>query len=145
MLLKRDTLADMFSLITFSFFTGMAIELLIAGLSFAQSLQSRLLSIPVNMILGRPYGLYRNWIMKKGRAHKGGTVRLALLDMLAYVTFQIPAYSMLVISTGASAEQVLSACIGQVGSFILLARPYGLYMQGFRTLFSEKTIVQQAI
>ena len=67
MSIKRETLADTFALITFGLVVGMAVEILVAGLTIDQSLQSRLLSVPVNMIIARPYGVYRDWMMGYSR------------------------------------------------------------------------------
>ncbi len=132
MAIKREVLADIFALITFSLVTGLFIEIMIAGLSIEQSMMSRLLSIPVNLMIARPYGLYRDWIMCKGRASGASQLRLTFLDVIAYVTFQLPVYAGLVASAGASVDQIVVACAMQVGGFVLLARPYGLYLQGCR-------------
>ena len=59
MSIKRETLADTFALISFGLVIGMLVEILVAGLTIEQSLQSRLMSIPVNMLIARPYGIYR--------------------------------------------------------------------------------------
>lgn len=111
MFFNRAMIADVFAMITFSLVVGMSVELL-AGLSLEQSVMSRLLSIPVNLIIARPYGLYRDWMMLRGRVWKGGFVRLTLLDALAYLSFQTPVYAVLVASTGAGLDQVLAACAG---------------------------------
>ncbi|QLJ33917.1 L-alanine exporter AlaE, partial [Serratia marcescens] len=42
----------------------MAIEVLISGMSFQQSLSSRLLSIPVNILIAWPYGRYRDLFIR---------------------------------------------------------------------------------
>ena len=106
MVLNRDMLADTFAMITFGIVVGMSVELL-AGLTFEQSLQSRLMSIPVNLLTARAYGLYRDWLIRRGSFMGNGFIQLTLLDALAYLTFQIPLYASLVLSTGASMEQLL--------------------------------------
>lgn len=128
MTIKKDMLADTFALITFSLVAGMVIEIWIAGLSLEQSLVSRLLSIPVNLLIARPYGLYRDWVMSRA-PFAGGPLGNTVLDIIAYVSFQLPVYALLVASAGASAEQLILACAMQVGGFVFLARPYGLYLQ----------------
>ncbi|WP_268648076.1 L-alanine exporter AlaE, partial [Escherichia coli] len=55
----RSAAADTFALVVYCFIAGMAIEVLISGMSFQQSLSSRLLSIPVNILIAWPYGRYR--------------------------------------------------------------------------------------
>ena len=136
MFIKREALADTFALISFALVVGMSIEVFIAGLSLAQSMQSRLLSIPVNILIARPYGLFRDWVMVYGKAEQGGLFRSAALDSLAYIGFQMPIYALLVVSTGASMEQVMTACLGQAGAFVIMGRPYGLYLQLCRNWFA---------
>ena len=49
----RSAAADTFALVVYCFIAGMAIEVSISGMSFQQSLSSRLLSIPVNILIAR--------------------------------------------------------------------------------------------
>lgn len=51
---SRSALADTFAMVSYCFVTGMAIEILISGMSFQQSLCSCLLSIPVNIVIAWP-------------------------------------------------------------------------------------------
>lgn len=134
MIFNRDMLADTFAMITFGIVVGMSVELL-AGLSFEQSLQSRLMSIPVNLLTARAYGLYRDWLIRRGSFMGNGFIQMTLLDALAFLSFQIPLYASLVLSTGASIEQLLIACAGQVGAMLIMGRPYGIYMQFCRNWF----------
>ena len=140
MSIKRETIADTFALITFGLVVGMAVEIFIAGLSIDQSIQSRLLSIPTNILIARPYGLFRDWVMKFGGARKGSQLRHAVLDIIAFLGFQMPVYALLVASTGASVDQVITACIGQTGALIVMGRPYGIYMQMCRNWFVNRNL-----
>lgn len=56
----RSAAADTFALVVYCFFTGMAIEILLSGMSLQQSLSSRLLAIPVNVIIVWPFGQSRH-------------------------------------------------------------------------------------
>ncbi|MGI9275553.1 MAG: L-alanine exporter AlaE [Endozoicomonas sp.] len=132
MSIKRETIADTFALITFGLVIGMAVEIFVAGLSIDQSLQSRMLSIPTNLLIARPYGLFRDWVLRFG---DGGQVRNAALDIIAFLGFQMPVYALLVASTGASVDQIITACVGQIGALIIMGRPYGIYMQMCRNWF----------
>ncbi|AMO57271.1 hypothetical protein GZ77_16265 [Endozoicomonas montiporae] len=140
MSIKRETIADTFALITFGIVVGMSVELFVAGLSIEQSLHSRLLSIPVNLLIARPYGIYRDWIMAQARRVVSGSVVDAVMDIVAFLTFQLPVYAVLVGTSGASVDQVITACMGQLGALILMGRPYGIYMQMCRNWFAERTI-----
>jgi hypothetical protein len=139
MSIKRETLADTFALITFGLVVGMAVEILVAGLTIDQSLQSRLLSVPVNMIIARPYGVYRDWMMGFSRLFpstlKARALGNTVLDTFAFVSFQIPVYAILIATTGASVDQIITAALGQIGALMLMARPYGMYMQFCRDRF----------
>ena len=136
---NRDMLADTFAMITWGIVVGMSVELL-AGLSFEQSLQSRLFSIPVNLLTARAYGLYRDGLIRRGHFIGTGFCQMALLDVLAFISFQIPLYSTMVFFTGASAEQVIAAATGQVGAMIIMGRPYGIYLQPCRNWFKPATV-----
>lgn len=140
MSIKRKTIADTFALTTFGLAVGMSVELFVAGLSIEQSLHSRLLSIPVNLLIARPYGIYRDWIMAQGRKLARGSVVDAVMDIVAYLTFQMPVYAVLVGTSGASLEQVITACTGQLGALVLMGRPYGIYMQMCRSWFAERPL-----
>lgn len=133
---KRDAFADIFAMITFGIVVGMSVELM-AGLTFTQSLKSRLISIPVNTIIARPYGIYRDWLMAKSTFLGQGFLQASLTDVFAFVSFQIPVYSTILFLTGASTEQVVSASIGQISVMLIMGRPYGLWMQRCRTWFNK--------
>lgn len=135
MSIKREILADTFALISFGLVIGMLVEILVAGLTIEQSLQSRLLSIPVNMLVARPYGIYRDWVMSYSRLFGSTRVGETALDIVAFVSFQIPVYVALVAATGATIEQIIAACLGQIGALVVMARPYGVYMQLCRNWF----------
>lgn len=137
---NRDGLADTFAMLTWGIIVGGAVELL-AGLSFAQSFQSRLFSIPVNLLTARLYGLYRDRIINIGTRHIGCSfAQMALLDAFAFMTFQIPLYSSVLLATGAGFEQIIHACVGQVGAMLIMGRPYGVYMQLCRNWFAPKSV-----
>lgn len=63
----RQAAADMFAMVVFSFIAGMAIEIFVSGMSFHQSLASRTLSIPVNIVIAIPYGLFRDWVLRNSQ------------------------------------------------------------------------------
>ncbi|MGD8389612.1 MAG: L-alanine exporter AlaE, partial [Desulfobacteraceae bacterium] len=52
--LQSRTVADTFAMVTFAFAVGMIVEVVFSGLTLDQSFQSRLLAIPMNMIIARP-------------------------------------------------------------------------------------------
>ena len=46
---------------------NMMIEIFLSGMTFEQSLSSRLVAIPVNIIIAVPYGIYRDFAMRQAR------------------------------------------------------------------------------
>ncbi|OED42918.1 hypothetical protein ACH42_11350 [Endozoicomonas sp. (ex Bugula neritina AB1)] len=142
MFFKREAIADTFALITFGLVVGMFVELFVAGLTLEQSIQSRLMSIPVNLLIARPYGIYRDWVIDWNVPGKKNFLGSTLLDIIAFISFQIPVYAVLVGTTGAGIDQVMTACIGQIGAMVVMGRPFGLWMQMCRHWFngSERAV-----
>lgn len=67
----RSAVADTFALVVYCFVIGMVIEVVISGMTFRQSLSSRLLSIPVNILIAWPYGMYRDAFIRFAQRHAG--------------------------------------------------------------------------
>lgn len=126
----RTTLADIITMVTFSFATGMAIEILISGMTLEQSLTSRCSAIFLNLIIARPYGIFRDWILKCFNAPDGFKKRL--LDLTAFILFQIPVYIIVLLFSGANAEQIIKAVISVLGFFTFLGFLYSDYLEFVR-------------
>lgn len=56
----RHAVADTFAMVVYCTVVNMMIEIFLSGMSFQQSLSSRLVAIPVNIIIAVPYGFYRD-------------------------------------------------------------------------------------
>ena len=54
----RHAVADTFAMVVYCSVVNMLIEIFLSGMSFEQSLSSRLVAIPVNIMIAWPYGLY---------------------------------------------------------------------------------------
>ncbi len=134
-------IADTFALVTFAFVVGMFVEIALSGLTLEQSLQSRLFAIPLNVIAARPYGLYRDWLLLVTRAENKGRLILIVIDILAFLSFMVPQYAVVLWWVGAEPMQILTACISVVVMSVVVGRPYGLYMVFCRSIaekFSTK-------
>ena len=131
--------ADVIAMVLFSTIIGMAIELLLSGLTLTQSLQSRLTAIPLNLITARPYGLWRDWVGRRFKVESGGQIRQAIADTLAFLLFQVPLYFGILLLSGAHWKQALVACgtITLLSSF--LGRPYGLWLDAIRRIFRVRS------
>ena len=62
----RHAVADTFAMVVYCSVVNMLIEIFLSGMTFEQSLSSRLVAIPVNIIIA-PYGLYRDAVMRFAR------------------------------------------------------------------------------
>jgi hypothetical protein len=125
--------ADTFAMVTFAFVVGMLIEVVLSGLSLGQSLQSRLLAIPLNVAIARPYGIYRDWLFRATHAETGNRIARTLVDILAFSTFMLPQYAAVLWWVGAGPLQIVTACACVAVMSLVVGRPYGLYMVLCRT------------
>lgn len=123
---------------TIAFFTLVATfsELVIAGMEPSEVLTTRLVMVPVMIVTGRPYTRWRDWLLAKVQPR--GALRAALTDIVAFLTFQVPVYGTTLMIAGANAAEALIA-IGSAATFmILLARPFGLFVELVRRVSGVK-------
>lgn len=132
----RSATADTFALVVYCFITGMAIEIVLSGMSFDQSLSSRLLSIPVNILIAWPYGLYRDRILRFARHHGSDHFIVRnLADLFAYVSFQSPVYVVILLTIGADSSQILTAVTSNAVISMVMGILYGYFLEYCRRLF----------
>ena len=118
-----------------SFFTVVAgaTEFLIARMTLEQVLVSRGTAVPVMLATGRPYGMWRDVVLRRlaprGRAARAG------VDVAAFVTFQVPVYAAILRLAGAEGPQMAAALSSAAVAMVLLSRPYGLWLDWLRRLF----------
>ena len=91
----------------------------------------------MNLLIARPYGIYRDWVVDWNVPGKNNFLGSTVLDIIAFISFQIPVYAVLVGTTGAGIDQVMTACVGQIGAMVVMGRPFGLWMQVCRNWFSK--------
>ncbi|WP_421415216.1 L-alanine exporter AlaE [Serratia plymuthica] len=132
----RSAAADTFALVVYCFIAGMAIEILVSGMNFQQSLSSRLVSIPVNILIAWPYGRYRDLFIRLAkRSHRGQWFLRNLADLLAYVSFQSPVYAAILWSVGADGQQIMTAVAGNAVVSMAMGVIYGYFLEYCRKLF----------
>lgn len=132
----RSAAADTFALVVYCFIAGMAIETLVSGMSFQQSLSSRLVSIPVNILIAWPYGRYRDLFIRLAtRFQRGQWLLRNLADLLAYVSFQSPVYAAILWSVGADGQQIMTAVAGNAVLSMAMGVVYGYFLDYCRKLF----------
>ena len=127
-----DTLA------TIAFFTVVATfsELVIAGMEPGEVLATRLLMIPIMMATGRPYTRWRDWMIAICAPRRRWTA--AATDILAFLSFQAPVYAATLLIAGASPGEAVTAISSAILFMIILARPFGLFVQHVRRMFDVK-------
>ena len=90
--MKRD-LADTFAVVAFSTTVDAFVEVVITGLTVEQSVRIRLAAVPIMLVTGRPYGIYRDWLFRLLSNKNTSSLKATAIDTLANMTFQIPVYS----------------------------------------------------
>jgi hypothetical protein len=131
----RKYLADTSALIVYSTVAGAFVEMVVAGLTVEQCLRARLTAVPVILITGRPYGVYRDWLWHLSGAENGATGRRVIADTTAFVTFQLPVYWIVLIVAGATFWQITAASVSAIIILTVSGRPYGAVLDLFRRLY----------
>ncbi|RYH02111.1 L-alanine exporter AlaE [Salipiger sp. IMCC34102] len=135
---QRPSTARLFvvdTLATVLFFTAVASfsELFIAGLEAKEVLATRILMVPIMIATARPYTGWRDWLLE--RAAPRNRITTTLVDIGAFLTFQGPVYGATLLLAGAELAE-LGAALGSALVFmILLARPFGLFVEWVRVRF----------
>lgn len=140
----RSAAADTFAMVIFSFITGMMIEVFISGMTFEQSLASRTLSIPVNIAIAWPYGVFRDMMIRQGMKLSATGWMKGVSDMLAYVLFQSPVYACILLVVGADFDQIITAVTSNAFVSGALGVVYGQFLEMCRRMFRVPGYYQQA-
>jgi hypothetical protein len=132
--IRRRTafLADTTALILFFTTTGIINERFIAGMTWDQVLHARLLGAVLMIPVARPYGLWRDWLMKRAGP---GRASMLLWDSIALVSFQVPIYAAIIAFSGASGGGLVRGTLSAALMMLLLGRPYGAFLNGVRKVF----------
>lgn len=131
----RNAAADTFAMVVFSFAAGMMIEIFISGMSFEQSLASRTLSIPVNIAIAWPYGVFRDYMIRTGMRFSTKRWMKGFSDMVAYVLFQSPIYACILFVVGANFDQIVTAVTSNIVVSGALGIVYGQFLEMCRRMF----------
>ncbi|SKA68918.1 L-alanine exporter AlaE [Enterovibrio nigricans] len=136
----RSVVADMFAMVVFSFVTGMLIEIFVSGMSFEQSLASRLLSIPVNILIAWPYGVFRDNVLRFATRQFPFRMTKRVADFFAYVVFQSPVYAAILFTVGAEPNQILTAVASNALVSGILGIVYGVFLEKCRRFFKVQLV-----
>ncbi|MFH0739864.1 MAG: L-alanine exporter AlaE [bacterium] len=134
----KKAVADTFAMIVFSTFFGIIVEVFVSGMTLSQSGRVRFIALWVNLLIGRPYGWFRDKILKLLKAEKNKK-RKVLADLLAFALFQIPIYIGILVKNGAGLRQVIIASFSITFlSVFILGGPYGAFLDLCRKIFKVK-------
>lgn len=128
----RAFIADTTALVLFFTATGIINERFIAGMTWPEVLHARLLGAALMIPVARPYGIWRDWLMR--RAGPGRMSRL-IWDSIALVSFQVPIYAAIIWISGASGPGFWRGVLGAAIMMLALGRPYGAFLNLIRKLF----------
>lgn len=131
----RHAAADTFAMVVYCSVVNMMIEIFLSGMSFDQSLSSRLVAIPVNILIAWPYGMYRDAFMRFARRYSNANWAKNLADVLAYVSFQSPVYVAILLVVGADWHQIIAAVSSNIVVSMMMGAAYGYFLDYCRRLF----------
>lgn len=123
-----DTLA------TIIFFTIIATftELVIAGMAPGQVLITRAIMVVMMALTGRLYTAWRDWVFARMLPRR--RIGRAVVDVVAFMAFQVPLYAATLALAGADPGKIITA-LGSATLFMLtLSRPFGLFLEWVRRL-----------
>ncbi|MBI4511843.1 MAG: L-alanine exporter AlaE [Deltaproteobacteria bacterium] len=132
----RQWIVDTMAMVVFSTVVGMLVEVLVSGLSISQSLDARLMAVPLNLLTARPYGVYRDRVLAvlAAPSHDAHAVRRTAADVLAFVSFQVPIYALILSVSGARLAQIATSCATVALLSTFMGRPYGVFLDACRRL-----------
>ncbi|WNY85984.1 L-alanine exporter AlaE [Leclercia adecarboxylata] len=131
----RHAIADTFAMVVYCSVVNMLIEIFLSGMTFEQSLSSRLVAVPVNILIAWPYGFYRDAVMRFARRYSSTVWMKNLADVVAYVTFQSPVYVAILLTVGADWHQIAAAVSSNIVVSMMMGAVYGYFLDYCRRLF----------
>ncbi|MBW1896862.1 MAG: L-alanine exporter AlaE [Deltaproteobacteria bacterium] len=121
-------MVDAIAMNAFSFAICTPNELLIAGMDFEEYIRTRLTALVLNTFTGRPYGVWRDWLIRKCKISKESPLGMKYVgDTVAFMGFQLPLYWLSMTVGRAELTEMISASIAG-----LTGRPYGVWLDKFR-------------
>lgn len=129
---RIEFLADTLALVLFFTTTGALNERFVAGMQWDQVLHARLLGAVLMVPVARPYGIWRDWVMRRASDRR---LSRTLWDSIALVTFQVPIYAAIIAVNGASGIGLLYGILGATVIMLVLGRPYGAFLNFVRGKF----------
>lgn len=136
----RLFLADAATLTLFSIAHGFVIEIIIVGMSFHQFVAIRGMGIAVDLLWGRPSGLFTDWMRRKFQVgqetsrFKKYTLQY-VSDTIAFSLSQLPIYVIVLLVAKATWPQIFWACLTLTATVAPVGGPYGFFLNFVRRSF----------
>lgn len=117
------------------FFTilGALNERYVAGMAWSEVAVARTIGAPLMIVTARPYGVWRDFVMRRFGSSDG--FRRSLADGAALLMFQVPIYAAILFSGGAEPEAVTRGSASFAVLMLIVGRPYGLWLDFVRARF----------
>ena len=126
----RRTIVDTgATIVYFTTFAGLT-EYFIAGMDPAEVLTTRLVMVPLMVLTARPYGLWRDTVFRRVSPSSGWAK--TALDVVAFVSFQLPIYVATLIYAGADTREILILVAAVLPQMLILSRPFGIFLNYVR-------------
>lgn len=127
----RAFVADTLALVLFFTLLGALNEHYVAGMAWEEVARSRTIGAPLMVLTARPYGIWRDWLMKRLAPP---LPRLGA-DAVALLLFQVPIYAAILWLGGASALGIVRGAAGFALLMLVVGRPYGVWLDFVRARF----------
>jgi len=133
----RLTIVDTLSTILFFTILAALTELYVAGMEPADVLKTRLIMVPLMILTGRPYGVWRDWFFAGTKPTVSWSK--SLIDGLAFLTFQLPIYGLTLWIAGADFDEIGTLFGSTAVLMLIVSRPFGMFLQAMRKLADVDT------
>lgn len=129
----RHAVADTFAMVVYCSVVNMCIEVFLRN-ELRTVFYSRLVAIPVNILIAWPYGMYRDLFMRAARkVSPSGWIKIWRISR--HVTFQSPVYVAILLVVGADWHQIMAAVSSNIVVSMLMGAVYGYFLDYCRRLF----------
>lgn len=115
-------------------------EKFMAGMDWEEVGKTRLAAAIGNTLTGRPYGIFRDWMMKKFNVkEESHWLKKYGVDVLTFATGQTPLYMLFLAASGAELKEIETAATFLTFIAPLVGRPQGVTYDFTRKQFGLKT------
>ncbi len=132
----KKFIVDFIALNTFVIATAFFVEVVFSGIALMVFLKGRLIMIIPNMITVEPYNRTRVWIGKRLGEWKSPRWQQIVRDTIVFLLYRVPLVFLVLTFLGAPMEKVISACIAATLISGFTGRPYGIFLDWIRKVFS---------